>query len=279
MEAAANTDPGLSRYFIVLERLQKTLERQFNNWRRIVGENTGYWVPCYGYCCSNSAMLHENWKERLQTACDISSAVSYLHRQKIIYRDLKPENIGFDMAGALKLFDFGLAKNLTTVERAADNNNNFLLTGNTGSLRYMAPEVARDLPYNLSADSYSFGVLFWQICSLTTPYWGYTQNTHSLHVVHKGVRPKVEASWPKEWTQLMATAWDSNAESRPTLEQIHATLQGCLDALLQLPIENRIRAKSKRHEVNAENRVLDADTRIELTSTSGVVKRHNTNIV
>lgn len=54
-------------------------------------------------------------------------------------RDLKPDNLGFNSNNELKLFDFGLAKRLTP--EIATDNDLYLLTGNTGSLRYMAPEV------------------------------------------------------------------------------------------------------------------------------------------
>ena len=37
------------------------------------------------------------------------------------------------------MFDFGLAKRITNADKAEDDLYN--LTGNTGSLRYMAPEV------------------------------------------------------------------------------------------------------------------------------------------
>ena len=37
------------------------------------------------------------------------------------------------------------------------------MSGETGSLRYMAPEVANCQPYNQKADVYSFGKLFWII--------------------------------------------------------------------------------------------------------------------
>ena len=40
------------------------------------------------------------------------------------------------------MFDFGLAKRITNADKAEDDL--YHLTGNTGSLRYMAPEVVRE---------------------------------------------------------------------------------------------------------------------------------------
>jgi serine/threonine protein kinase len=56
----------------------------------------------------------------------------------IIYRDLKPDNIGFDVRGDVKIFDFGLAKEINPKKKLDDGTYN--LTADTGSLRYMAPE-------------------------------------------------------------------------------------------------------------------------------------------
>ena len=40
------------------------------------------------------------------------------------------------------------------------------MTGYTGSLRYMAPEVAKQTPYNETCDIYSVGLVLWEVCSL-----------------------------------------------------------------------------------------------------------------
>ena len=57
---------------------------------------------------------------------------------RIIYRDLKPDNIGFDVRGDVKIFDLGLAREVDMRKKLEDGT--FHLTGDTGSLRYMAPE-------------------------------------------------------------------------------------------------------------------------------------------
>ena len=62
---------------------------------------------------------------------------------------------GFTIDGTVKLIDFGLA---TVVDGGSTNRNDvYEMSGETGSLRYMAPEVAACRPYNHKADVYSFG--------------------------------------------------------------------------------------------------------------------------
>jgi serine/threonine protein kinase len=85
----------------------------------------------------------------------------------------KPDNIGFDVRGDVKLFDFGLSFEITEDLSAVEGM--YELSGNTGSLRYMAPEVALGNPYNHKVDIYSFSILFWQVshfCQLLSDRFG-----------------------------------------------------------------------------------------------------------
>jgi len=84
------------------------------------------------------------------------------------------------MDGKLKLFDFGLC---TCVKRRQSSNESYEMTGNTGSLRYMAPEVALKAPYSEKADVYSFGIMIWQMARDRVPFKGKITTlllTHSL---------------------------------------------------------------------------------------------------
>ncbi|CAE7642047.1 unnamed protein product, partial [Symbiodinium microadriaticum] len=90
----------------------------------------------------------------LAMARDIAAAFHYLHNNvhegaTVIHRDIKPDNIGFTSSGEVKLFDFGLC---TCVRKRTTTDEAYEMTGNTGSLRYMAPEVALRMRYNEKAD-------------------------------------------------------------------------------------------------------------------------------
>jgi serine/threonine protein kinase len=118
----------------------------------------------------------QRWLKKLEVARDIARAVRLLHEKRVVYRDLKPSYIGFAYDGTSTIFDFGLAKTLNSKDELC--NSMYRMTGHTGSLRNMAPEVAQDLPYNNLVDSYSFDMLLWQLCTHMPPYLGFTREKH-----------------------------------------------------------------------------------------------------
>lgn len=200
-------------YFLLLDRLQCTLENKIDHWRNF----------------DKALSLDGNKRngflaERLHVAFDVAAALSYLHRNHIIYRDLKPDNIGFDIRGDVKIFDFGLAKELDASLRHGCTEF-YELSGNTGSLRYMAPEVARSEPYNLTADVYSFGLLLWQVCSLDLPYDGMNRQDHSELVVHGNERPPLDSRWSTPLRILMKRAWEPDPSVRPSMDSIYKILK------------------------------------------------------
>ena len=53
---------------------------------------------------------------------------------RILHRDLKPANIGFDVRGDIKIFDFGLAKELKPCDKVGPDQ--FHTSGIAGTRRY-----------------------------------------------------------------------------------------------------------------------------------------------
>lgn len=217
IRGAAVEEENDNRFFIMLDLIETTLEQQMKNWefKKDNGKSTRWISLKYRF------EMKALWTEKIRAAHAISSAMHYLHEKKIIYRDLKPQNIGFDKNKVLKLYDFGLARKLDPKDRAGDNYN---MTGLTGSMRYMAPEVFNRKPYNLSADVYSFGILFWYMCSLKTPFYQYSIDMMRTNVVNGSTRPEICKSWRKGLRELLESCWDNDASQRPEFVDIINTL-------------------------------------------------------
>src|SRR6202035_1618141 len=96
--------------------------------------------------------------EALQLARQMAAALETAHGKGIIHRDLKPANILATSGGAVKLLDFGLAKQ----SRGSLTEDETQTMGVTqvgtimGTPAYMSPEQAEGKPTDARSDIFSF---------------------------------------------------------------------------------------------------------------------------
>ncbi|KAJ3781368.1 kinase-like domain-containing protein [Lentinula aff. detonsa] len=94
------------------------------------------------------------------------AGMEYIHGKGICHRDLKPENLLLDIAGNLKISDFGLS----AVFRLT-NGKTRSLSERCGSLPYVAPELNSDEPYTAEPiDMWGIGVILFTLLAGNTPW-------------------------------------------------------------------------------------------------------------
>ncbi|NWV34128.1 PDK1L kinase, partial [Grantiella picta] len=96
----------------------------------------------------------------------LSGAVAFLHRNRIVHRDLKADNVlvRHGCAGpVLKVADFGLSK----VCQGKGNVNQRRFSSACGSNFFMAPEVWEG-HYSAKADIFALGIIFWAMVERIT---------------------------------------------------------------------------------------------------------------
>mmetsp|Transcript_73168 Transcript_73168/g.122181 ORF Transcript_73168/g.122181 Transcript_73168/m.122181 type:complete len:358 (+) Transcript_73168:81-1154(+) len=159
----------------------------------------------------------------VQAAITIADALAYLHRSDIIHRDIKSSNVLRSVEGTLQISDFGLAVR-TSGSIVHDHIQEH--TAETGSYRWMAPEVFKHLPYGPSCDVYSFGMLCYEMLALKIPFdsMGELQAAFaSLPPTSR--RPVVPSHCKPQIADLLARCWADAHSDRPSSEEVVIQLQ------------------------------------------------------
>ena len=162
----------------------------------------------------------------IEMGIQLARALRYCHQEalkgyRVIHRDIKPTNVGVMANGHVVLSDFGLVS-LWKRDRRGDKAR--ALTGMTGSLRYMAPEIALSEPYNFKCDVFSFTSLLYLMCSGRTPFEGMECDEYMARVCRGTFRPPLHRTWPASLRALMQLGW-ADAHTRPDFNAVEELLQ------------------------------------------------------
>eukprot|EP00607_Mallomonas_marina_P010261 CAMPEP_0182424964 /NCGR_PEP_ID=MMETSP1167-20130531/11271_1 /TAXON_ID=2988 /ORGANISM="Mallomonas Sp, Strain CCMP3275" /LENGTH=127 /DNA_ID=CAMNT_0024605207 /DNA_START=801 /DNA_END=1184 /DNA_ORIENTATION=- len=98
------------------------------------------------------------------------------------------------------------------------------MTGSTGSLRYMAPEVMREIPYTERVDVYSYGLIMWQVATGLTPFGHLTRDNFVEKVVQQHERPSLHLSTKNclsnGLAEMVMSCWHVDPQSRYSASEL-----------------------------------------------------------
>eukprot|EP00529_Nitzschia_sp_RCC80_P002911 CAMPEP_0113456100 /NCGR_PEP_ID=MMETSP0014_2-20120614/8712_1 /TAXON_ID=2857 /ORGANISM="Nitzschia sp." /LENGTH=1108 /DNA_ID=CAMNT_0000347541 /DNA_START=262 /DNA_END=3586 /DNA_ORIENTATION=- /assembly_acc=CAM_ASM_000159 len=245
-------------FFIVTDEIKETLSDRVRSWRN----KQSYEAERF----DDQERSQSEVTQRLEVGLDIASALAFLSNRRIVYL-LNPSKVGFDTRmGRIKLFCFGTA--------FEDGEKPFVTTNphdtDMKKLVYCAPEVLRQdsnmKGVTVSADSYSFGILLWEILILKHPFQFMSREKYLSDVAHGNTRPNLSRHMSTSLQQLMGKCWVGDPEGRLAMKDIHDQLEGLLLEGSNLTVgrteeKSPARPKSKRivsNKADDEDNLKDA---------------------
>ncbi|OHT02059.1 TKL family protein kinase [Tritrichomonas foetus] len=144
-------------------------------------------------------------------AYEVAVGMEHLHSMNIVHRDLKTLNILLDEEGDGCVADFGLSGMMK------DNQE---LCGGVGTPHYTAPEVLSHTRYGPKVDSFSYGVVLWEMLMRKVPYGDMSHMAIYEHVVTRGWRLGMPNDTPEGLKKMITRCWSKNPNDRPDFTEI-----------------------------------------------------------
>ncbi|MGZ4699517.1 MAG: serine/threonine-protein kinase [Oryzihumus sp.] len=158
-------------------------------------------------------------------ACQVASALAYVHAQDLVHRDVKPGNIllreavaGPDHEIVAKLADFGIARLVSATRRT--------LTGTAlGTAPYLSPEQVRGEPIGPATDVYALALVVLESLTGTVAYPGSAIES-AVARLHRP--PDVPEGLDPVLHRLLLRMTDTEPSRRPSAGEVAETLSALL---------------------------------------------------
>ena len=148
-------------------------------------------------------------KEIWKYAGELASAIYYLHTRNIIHRDIKCLNILLTKDHQLKLADLGASK-ITDAQ---------MLATRVGTPLYLAPELVRQVPYDLKVDIWALGCVLYQVSCMEAPFVGDNLISLGYSIVNR--RPKqLPPNYSARLNDFVMILLSKKPQDRPGIKEV-----------------------------------------------------------
>ncbi|GLC55895.1 hypothetical protein PLESTB_001041000 [Pleodorina starrii] len=157
------------------------------------------------------------------TACEVASALHYLHEKGIVHGDLTAWNVMLctspggnpDRSGrnfVAKVADFGLSRTLDVKSK--------IKTRTYGTISHMPPECLISGIISKATDVFAFGVLLWQMYTGLRPWAGMNHGQIIYNVGMKNVQLLFPPGTPPAIADLSSSCTRTDPNHRPSFQEI-----------------------------------------------------------
>ncbi|XP_034381036.1 ALK tyrosine kinase receptor [Cyclopterus lumpus] len=174
----------------------------------------------------------------LNVTRDIAKGCQYLEENQFIHRDIAARNCLLTCKGpgrVAKIGDFGMARDIYRASYYRKGGRAML------PVKWMPPEAFMEGIFTSKTDTWSFGVLLWEIFSLGYMPYPSRSNQEVLEFVTNGGRMDPPKNCPGPVYRIMTQSWQHQPEDRPNFSTILERIDYCLQdpdvVTMPLPIE------------------------------------------
>ena len=173
-------------------------------------------------------------EQSIPLAVQLSSALHYMHTQRVVHLDVKPSNT--IMAAPPRLIDMSIARSFEDAAR---------LRVPVGTDAYMAPEQCAPgsaVPVSAAADVWGLGATLYHAVSGRAPFPD-AEGDERFPQVHLETPRLDDEQVPPRFSDLLYAAMQRSPADRPTAKELAETLEPLVAALPRRPVLNRLRPR------------------------------------
>ncbi|KAJ3041644.1 Mitogen-activated protein kinase kinase kinase mlk-1 [Rhizophlyctis rosea] len=203
--------------------------------------------------------------ERLRLLYETGLGLNYLHSASVIHGDLKAINILIDSTGHARVSDFGFS-----VMRAVVSSKVNSVQSGFGTLRWAAPERLKGSKPDFPWDTYSFGMVCFEVLSEELPFEHVSDNGILMQMVIGGKRPDRPDDVTDTMWDLMERCWRQDPKEWPVFRTIAGTLKTMVPGLESASIANERTSTLQQFSTPSTQRQKSSPTHTEKATHHGI---------